>query len=46
MIYMVCRANRAQYTDIFFQGVSPSDVFEAPLPSVQGNAEDEGYFPL
>ncbi len=43
---MACRANRAQYTDVFFQGVNPNDVFDVSLPSVQGHAEDEGHYSL
>jgi len=38
------RANRAQYTDISFQGVNANDIFDTPLPSMQGIAEDEGQY--
>lgn len=38
------RANRAQYTDVSFQGVDANDIFDAPLPSMQGIAEDEGQY--
>ncbi|PPQ86912.1 hypothetical protein CVT25_009798 [Psilocybe cyanescens] len=34
-------ANRAQYTDVAFQSVSDSEIFDVSLPSVQGVAEDE-----
>ncbi|KAK7693776.1 hypothetical protein QCA50_003348 [Cerrena zonata] len=34
-------ANRAQYTDVTFQGISEDDVNNVTLPSVQGEAEDE-----
>jgi len=46
LILTVCRANRAQYTDVFFQGVNPKDVFDISLPSVQGHAEDKGHHSL
>ncbi|KAF7304957.1 WD-REPEATS-REGION domain-containing protein [Mycena kentingensis (nom. inval.)] len=34
-------ANRAQYAEVSFQGVSDDDISDAKLPSVQGTAEDE-----
>ncbi|KAF9447264.1 Utp21-domain-containing protein [Macrolepiota fuliginosa MF-IS2] len=33
-------ANRAQYTNIAFQGISEEDIHKVSLPSVQGTAED------
>lgn len=38
------RANRAQYSDVSFQGVNPNDIFDVALPSMQGSAEDEGSY--
>ncbi|CAA7270921.1 unnamed protein product [Cyclocybe aegerita] len=34
-------ANRAQYTDVAFQGVNSNYIFDVSLPSMQGDAEDE-----
>lgn len=35
-------ANRAQYADVTFQGIADDEVTNVALPSVQGEAEDEG----
>lgn len=35
-------ANRAQYAEVTFQGISDDEVTDVALPSVQGEAEDEG----
>ena len=36
------RANRAQYTNVSFQGITEGDVQNLSLPSTQGTAEDNG----
>ena len=36
------RANRAQYVDVPFQSVTEDDFTDVNLPSVQGEAEDQG----
>lgn len=36
------RANRAQYSEVSFQGVSDDDVSAVNLPSMQGAEEDDG----
>ena len=39
------RANRAQYANVSFQGITEGDVQNLSLPSTQGTAEDNGgYF--
>ncbi len=40
------RANRAQYSEVSFQGIVEEDVVDISLPSVQGEAEDKGMFDL
>jgi U3 small nucleolar RNA-associated protein 21 len=36
------RANRAQYTNVSFQGITEDEVQNISLPSMQGTAEDSG----
>lgn len=36
------RANRAQYSNISFQGIAEEDIQDVSLPSMQGTAEDNG----
>lgn len=38
------RANRAQYAEVSFQTVADDDITDVSLPSMQGDAEDEGTF--
>ena len=35
-------ANRAQYSEVTFHGIVEDDVADVALPSVQGEAEEEG----
>ena len=40
----IFRANRAQYSDVSFQSISDDDIVEVKVPTMQGTAEDEGWF--
>lgn len=44
--YIPYRANRAQYDDISFKGISEDEIDEVNLPSMQGAEEDEGAWRL
>ena len=40
------RANRAQYAEVSFHGITEDEVADVALPSVQGEAEEEGEAPF
>lgn len=41
---LIARANRAQYSEVSFHSIVEDDVVDVSLPSVQGEAEDDGMF--
>lgn len=41
-IYICCRANRAQYSEVSLHGVVDDEILDVSMPTVEGSAEDNG----